>query len=228
MEPEADQTKPAGEQTPGTPAAPAAPAPEATGTPAAPAAPAPEAQAEKTYTAAELQSAIEEAQTAGTQAAAVAAQTARDELIQKFGRDLGLIKDEDKAPDVDALTSRISTEQAKAKRAQVELAVTRKAAKAGGDPEALLDSTAFLKAAKGLDPDADDFDTAVESAITAAVAANPKLSAAPVVPGRSGGDPSKGDAESNGQLTEAQFAKLPAAERLAAHKAGRTRNFTRR
>ncbi len=66
---------------------------------------------------------------------------------------------------------------AKARSAAIELAVYKRAGKAGGDPDALLDSRRFLSAIADLDPDSADFGDKVASAIAAAVKANPKLAA---------------------------------------------------
>lgn len=86
--------------------------------------------------------------------------------------------------------------EAEARTTAVELAVFRAAAKAGADPDALLDSRAFLNALVDVDPK----DTAaVTKAITDAVKANPKLSAAtpmagssgPALPGGPGGAPKR-------------------------------------
>lgn len=75
---------------------------------------------------------------------------------------------------------------------RVELAVFRAAAAHGADPEALLDSRAFLTKAHALDPSGEDFNTAIAAAISDAVDGNPKLRAeAPARPAQqapSGGD----------------------------------------
>jgi hypothetical protein len=73
--------------------------------------------------------------------------------------------------------------EAEARTTAVELAVYRSAAKAGADPDALLDSNTFLKSLGDIDPK----DTAaVTKAIETAVKSNPKLAAAPAAPGASG------------------------------------------
>ena len=69
----------------------------------------------------------------------------------------------------------------------VELAVHRKASKAGADADALLDSRAFLRAAADLDPAGKDFDGELDSAIKSAVENNSKLRAGQA-PSRSGGE----------------------------------------
>lgn len=84
----------------------------------------------------------------------------------------------------DALAERDAA-AAKARDTAVELAVYKRAGKAGGDPDALLDSRTFRDAVKGLDPTSADFADKVTDAITAAIKANPKL-AATVTPGGQG------------------------------------------
>lgn len=110
---------------------------------------------------------------ARTNAKAQAAEEARTELAQTIGKALGLVKDEPIDPA--ELTKQLTTSQADAKQARVELAVFRNAAAAGGDPAALLDSSSFLKTLDGIDP---DDATAVAAAIAKAVEANPRLGAA--------------------------------------------------
>lgn len=66
---------------------------------------------------------------------------------------------------------------AAAREASVQLAVYKLAGKAGGDPNALLDSRTFLDRVKDLNPSAADFADKVSEAIKEAVKANPKLAA---------------------------------------------------
>ena len=82
-----------------------------------------------------------------------------------------------------------------AREARVELEVFRSAATAGADANALLDSRSFLKSIKGIDPAAEGARDAILTAIEAAVEDNPRLSAAPAIPTRSGGDLSGGNGE---------------------------------
>lgn len=67
--------------------------------------------------------------------------------------------------------------QSNYKNARVELAVFRNAGEHDADPDALLDSTSFMKAVRELDPTADDFADQVADAIADAVERNPKLRA---------------------------------------------------
>lgn len=126
---------------------------------------------------------------ARTNAKAQAAEDARTELAQTIGKALGLVKDEPIDPA--ELTKQLTTSQADAKQARVELAVFRSASAAGGDPAALLDSSSFLKTLDGIDP---DDATAVAEAIKKAVEANPRLGAAPGEPRVPAPNPAQGAA----------------------------------
>lgn len=105
-----------------------------------------------------------------------AAKKAEQDLVQRLGKSLGLIKDDEPA-DPAKLTEALTTAQTAQRQAQVELAVYRVAGKHQGDPDALLDSRSFLTKVAALDPTADDFAAKVEAAVKATVNANPKLRA---------------------------------------------------
>lgn len=108
-----------------------------------------------------------------TSAKAQAADEARKDLAQTIGKALGIVEEE---IDPATLTASLTTAQAEAKKARVELAIYRTANTAGGDPAALLDSASFLASLDSIDP-ADS--AAITAAVEAAVAANPRLGAAP-------------------------------------------------
>lgn len=119
----------------------------------------------------------------------------------------------DPAEQLKAAAAERDTATAKARETAIELAVYKTASKAGGDPDALLDSRGFLNAVAQLDPDAADFGDKVTAAIKAAVKANPKVSATPTPkgPGKQGSDHSgagTGDKAKPKNLTEAIAAKL--------------------
>lgn len=99
-----------------------------------------------------------------------AAESARAELAQQVGKVLGLVKDEPVDPA--QLTEQLASAGAAARQAQVELAVFRASQEAGADPTALLDSRTFLESVAQIDP---SDGAAVTQAITAAIAANPRL-----------------------------------------------------
>lgn len=142
-----------------------------------------------------------------TNAKAKAAEEARKELAQTIGKALGLVEDEQIDPA--KLTESLTTAQADARRAQVELAVFRTAATAGGDPAALLDSSSFLASLDGIDPTDTE---AVAAKVEAAVAANPRLGAAtgPQVPAPNPaqGSSASGPAGGPPQLTRQDVERL--------------------
>jgi hypothetical protein len=139
-----------------------------------------------------------------TAAKAQAAEDAKKEYAQAIAKALGLVEDD--ANDPAKLTESLTTSQAEAKQARVELAVFRSAAAAGGDPAALLDSSSFLASLAAVDP---SDSAAVTAAIQAAVAANPRLGAAPAGPQPPAPNPAQGASASGaptvGQLTREQL-----------------------
>lgn len=180
---------PAAPPAPATPPVPAPPpaAPSASPappvTPPAPAPPADETPDEKiTRLEAAVKAANAEAGKARITAKQTAAEEARKELTQQFGKALGLIPDDNADPV--KLLEQANASQAQAKQATIELAVFRAADAADGDPIALLDSRAFLEKVADIEP---SDTTALAAAITAAVAENPRLGkttpAVPPVPG---------------------------------------------
>ncbi|MFE4203950.1 MULTISPECIES: hypothetical protein [Streptomyces] len=207
--------------TPAAPAAPstdpgAAPGQEPAADPAAPAAPpapAPGGQDPASTIArleADLAAARAEAGKGRITAKQQAADTARAELTAQL---LGILDPSKAGQEAtpEELTAQLTSAQAQARQTAVELAVYRTAREAGGDPDALLDSRRFADSLADIDPaDAD----AVRAAVTAAVAANPKLSAAPVGPARSGVE--FGAAPPVG-VTPQQFAAMTYGARAALH-----------
>lgn len=147
-----------------------------------------------------------------------AAEQARQELAQQIGKALGLTTG-DEPPDPAALTAQIEEAQAVAWRNGTELTVHRIAAKLGADPEALLDSNAFIDDLDDLvdvDPRSAEFRQALELKVKAAVEANPKKYAlAPVAPAGPRPDPSQGR---GGQSQPTDFRKA-SKEEIAAEAA---------
>jgi hypothetical protein len=105
-----------------------------------------------------------------------AAAAARTEVTQQLAQALG-ITPAGQAPDPVALQAQIVEREDQLKRERVENAAYRVATRHGADPDALLDSRAFLADAHQLDPGAADFATRLDAAVTAAVTANPKIKA---------------------------------------------------
>ncbi|TDB86280.1 hypothetical protein E1264_18470 [Actinomadura sp. KC216] len=103
-----------------------------------------------------------------------AADEARQDLAQQIGKALGLVKDGDDAPDPAKLAEQLTGAQEEGRQARVELAVYKAAGKNGGDPEALLDSRAFVKQLADIDP---TDGKKVAELIKKAVESNPNLAA---------------------------------------------------
>lgn len=134
-----------------------------------------------------------------TTSKAQAADEARTELAQTIGKALGLVKDEPIDPA--KLTESLTQAQTDAKQAQVALAVYQNSGTVG-DPVALLDSTTFLKSVAAIDP-ADT--AAVQVAIAAAVAANPRLGAASTDPRPPAPNPAQGSSATGAPGLDAQI-----------------------
>lgn len=126
---------------------------------------------------------------ARTDAKTKAADDARDNLVNQLGKVLGFVKDDGDKLTAEQLTAKLDASTKSATRAAVELAVFRGAGKHGGDPEALLDSRAFLDKVHALDVDAKDFATQLDAAIKAAVESNDKLKATGQAPPPKSGNP---------------------------------------
>lgn len=195
--------------------------PVATATPSEPAQPTP-AEPEKApanpwedpkAAQAEIERLRRENGAARTNAKAQAAEEARKELAQTIGKALGLVEDEPIDPI--KLTESLTTAQAEAKDARVELAIFRTAGAAGGDPAALLDSQSFLKSLADIDP---SDSPAVQAAIEKAVADNPRLGAATETrtpaPNPAQGSSANGPGTAS-QLTEADVRRLSQAGKHA-------------
>jgi hypothetical protein len=111
-----------------------------------------------------------------------AAEEATKAVTAKIAEALGLTSKETKdlTPEqlqkkLEESTSTATAAQAAAKQKDIELAVYRSASKAGGDPDALLDSRSFLAKVQALDPSSDKFNDDVTKAIKDAVKENSKL-----------------------------------------------------
>jgi hypothetical protein len=248
----AETAAPAAVTPPAAPAAPPVPSPP----PAAPAAPAPveppagDDGAETPEIAKVRREAARyrtERNTEREQAAAVKAErdaaaakaTGLEEMLAKLAAVLN--PDANEPPDPAKLADDLAAEKAQREQDRADLTAQHDAkvreltlraalpaayAKAGADAAALNDSLGFQAAVAKLDPTADTFAADLESAVTAAVEANPKLKVAPVatrsgteIAGRSGGVD---------QLTREQVAALSKSDPAAlvkAQKEGRLRNL---
>jgi hypothetical protein len=120
---------------------------------------------------------------------------AEQNALKKIMAALGM--GDDGEPDPAKLQEQTKRQQAELRQSKVELAVYRSASRAGGDPDTLLDSRAFLTLVSELDPADADFDTQVVDAIKSAVKKNPRLGKAQVA-GSSGGEHRGGPGGSGG------------------------------
>ncbi|WP_242882594.1 hypothetical protein [Actinomadura litoris] len=117
-----------------------------------------------------------------TTAKQAAAEQARAELTTQIGRALGLITDEDTAPDPAALTDQLVAAQNDARRRTIELAVYQAAGRLGADPDAILDSRTFADSVSDLNPSDEAFTARLTERIAAALEANSRLRVPPPAP----------------------------------------------
>lgn len=113
-----------------------------------------------------------------TRSEAAQHRTGKNEAEQRYqatldgiAKALGLKQDE---VDPEKLTQQLSQEQGATREAKMQLAVYRRAAANGANPDALLDSASFLRSLGDVDASKDD---AVDAAIKAAVQKNSGLAA---------------------------------------------------
>lgn len=119
------------------------------------------------------------------------------------------------------LTAELAKAKDDARTTRVELAVHRTAGHLGVDGEALLDSRAFAKVARTLDPDADDFSKQVEAAIKDATKGGKYKTGTTAA--TSGGEFTGGTGAA--PITEAQLAKMTPAEVAKAYTDGKLKHL---
>ncbi len=144
---------------------------------------------------ADLAAEREKREKAITAAREEAAQKAREDTYREFGKQLGIVKD-DEAPTVEGLQSALqekdatlTTTQARNLALTVENAVLRFADAHGADAGALSDSSSFAEKLKALDSTADDYATQVEALVKTTVESNPRYRKVQVAPSNSNGNP---------------------------------------
>lgn len=132
--------------------------------------------------------AVKDAETAATQ-------RAREEAYREFGKQLGIVKD-DEAPTVEGLQAalqerdtKISAGDARILALSVENAVLKYSEKHGADADALADSSSFTSKLKALDPAADNYASEVEALVKSTVESNSRYRKVQVAPQSSNGDP---------------------------------------
>lgn len=136
------------------------------------------------------------------QAAQEAAQKAEEALVQRLGRELGLIKDEEKPPTTEELATQLAAAQQTAAQREADLLTLRRetaAAKAArkhqADPDSLLDSVSFARDLAKLDPSATDFAGTLDALVAKFVEDNPKHKVSGPAPSASSGDFSGGSGD---------------------------------
>ena len=117
----------------------------------------------------------------------------RDTQLDEQQKTLRLLADKlgvqlDDKPDPTKLAEQVTQYQTSARQSATELAVFR-AAPAGVDANALLDSRSFMAKTSGLDPAAPDFADQVKTLVAEHVAANPALATPPAATQPADGQP---------------------------------------
>ncbi|MGI5515303.1 hypothetical protein [Streptomyces sp. CA-106131] len=131
------------------------------------------------------------------------------EFMGKFGQLFGGGEQKQLTPE--QIAQKAEESDRKARESAIHLTVFRTASKHGGDPDALLDSAAFVSAVNKLDPASDTFAASVENAVKQAVEKNPRLKAAdttPPPPAKGGFDHGNQGNGGKRQLTAAEVEKL--------------------
>lgn len=136
-------------------------------------------------------------------------QQAQQAQMQAIAKAFGVPTEDDAPPDPEKLTAEISTAQAQAREAQVQLAVYRLAGQHDANADVLLDSASFLRTIAAVDP---TDQAAVAAAISAAVESNPLFKATPAPPATPPfpGGPRTPTSTGAGSLGEAIAAKIAA------------------
>ena len=181
------------EPTPGAPAPAPAPTPQPPASTPAPNPPAEDIASLPEWAQKQIRDARAEAGKARTDAKTAAANEARQALAAEVARALGLAPEV--PPDPAQLTAQIELARDQAWASGVELHVFRFAAQAGADPEALLDSRAFITSLDDLaeiDPASPEFKTQLQAKVQEAAAKYPAKTGGPAPTGGPRPDPSQG------------------------------------
>lgn len=109
----------------------------------------------------------------------------------------------------------------------IELAIFRKAGKAGADPDRALDSRSVMAKFADLDPAAGDFGDKVEALLKQAVKNDPGLAASGATKsaGKSGGEFDGGSGGPGTAITEEQLAKMSSSEIAKAYAEGKLKHL---
>lgn len=122
--------------------------------------------------------------------AAAAVEQGLTEFTGSLAKQLGIkLEDNDYNPETvaHAVQEKLEAERQRANQVRRDLAIYRAAGPAGADFDKLADSKTFTRAVDQLDPDDDDYDSAIADLVTKALDSNPEWKKPPTVT-RSGGD----------------------------------------
>lgn len=169
-------------------------------------------------------------------AAKAAADQQQADMVKRLATAFGLPGGEEATPPtVEELAKQLEDQKAEtettralARQRDVELAVYKAAGASGGDADALLDSRAFLRTIRDLDPTATSFADDVAEAIDKAVKANPKLALKqpePVAPPARGGADLSGTAGGKRQYTAAEVKAMSPDQIVKAREAGLLKDY---
>jgi type IV secretory pathway VirB10-like protein len=208
-----DPITPEAPQTPATPAEPVAP-------PAAPEPPATPPAEPKTFDEAYVQTLRQEA--AANRTKARDAETAAEERINKILEAAG-IKPKDEPLDAGKLTEQLSAKDQTIRKLSVERALDKAARKNGADEDLLAAVLNHQGKLGELDPTAENFTDALDALVKTAVESNPKLKTVRAT-GASGVELTGGTGE-QGQITEAQLARMNPDQIVEAQNKGLLRNL---
>lgn len=163
-----------------------------------------------------------------------AANAKNQQTLDAIAQALGLKKGEavDPAKQIEQLTSVNAAKDKRIRELEIRDAVRSAAGKNGGDAEALLDSSSFLRGLADLDPADSGFRAALTEAIKTAVKTNPKLAAAEAAPKPtpkpappiSGGEFAGGSGE-GGPITEDQLSRMTPEQISKAYAEGRLKHL---
>lgn len=125
---------------------------------------------------------------ADLQAKLDAAEKAQASQLDAIAKALGLKGDDQAAATPEQLAARVTDLESTNRSLQTELAILKRSAALGANGAKLTDSRAFTDKLAKLDPTSDKFESQVDAAITAAIAADASLKSTPAPVTRSGGD----------------------------------------
>lgn len=147
---------------------------------------------------------------------------ATDAQLKQIKKALGIAKDDELDPK--ELADELGTTRSKATTLLRENAVLR-AAPAGVDVEAMLDSKSFEKALEELDPEDEKFRAKVKTLVEKEIERRPSLAGKKKTSTTRTGTPSTGESDAKTQLTRADLAKMSPEAIVKAQSEGRLKDL---